>query len=92
MRIAKATLIRSWVWTTGLGLGVFAVLAFLDMRLKARHMHAASAELPDECAAERGVIARPSSFKEDVGGSASPLRRQSSSRRGSFPPSEPFMV
>ncbi len=35
MRIAKATLIRSWVWTTGLGLGVFAVLAFLDMRLKA---------------------------------------------------------
>ena len=64
----------------------------VDMRLKARHMHAASAELPDECAAERGVIARPSSFKEDVGGSASPLRRQSSSRRGSFPPSEPFMV
>ena len=64
----------------------------VDMRLKARHMHAAAAELPDACAAERGAIARPSSFKEDVGGSVSPLRRQSSSRRGSFPPSEPFMV
>jgi hypothetical protein len=35
MRIAKATLTRSWAWTSGLALGVFAVLAFLDYRLKA---------------------------------------------------------
>ena len=35
MRIAKATLVSRWYWSTGLALGVFAVLAVLDMRLKA---------------------------------------------------------
>ena len=35
MRIAKATLLSRWLWSTGLGVGVFAVLAFLDYRLKA---------------------------------------------------------
>ena len=58
----------------------------VDMRLKARHW----GELPD--AAERGSIVWPGSFKEDAGRAASPQRRQSSSRRGSFPPCEPFMV
>ena len=35
MRIAKATLIKSWGRASGLALGVFAMLAFLDYRLKA---------------------------------------------------------
>ena len=35
MRIAKATLTKSWAWSSGLAAGVFAVLAFLDYRLKA---------------------------------------------------------
>jgi hypothetical protein len=35
MRIAKATLVKSWIWSSGLAMGVFAVLAFLDYRLKA---------------------------------------------------------
>ena len=35
MRIAKATLFRIWVWTNGLGLAAFAVLAVLDLKLKA---------------------------------------------------------
>jgi len=35
MRIAKATLARRWTWTTLAGLAVFAVLASLDVRLKA---------------------------------------------------------
>jgi hypothetical protein len=35
MRIAKATLWSRWAWSSGLGLGVFAILALLDYRLKA---------------------------------------------------------
>src|ERR1700742_4128728 len=35
MRIAKATLTSRWAWSSGLAVGVFAVLAFLDYRLKA---------------------------------------------------------
>jgi hypothetical protein len=35
MRIAKATLLSRWAWSSGLALGVFAVLAALDYRLKA---------------------------------------------------------
>jgi hypothetical protein len=35
MRIAKATLWSRWAWSSGLGVGVFAILAFLDFRLKA---------------------------------------------------------
>jgi len=35
MRIAKATLVSRWIWATGLGLAVFAVLYWLDYRLKA---------------------------------------------------------
>jgi hypothetical protein len=35
MRIAKATLFSRWIWSCGLALGVFAVLAALDFRLKA---------------------------------------------------------
>jgi hypothetical protein len=35
MRIAKATLISRWAWATGLGALVFAVLTWLDYRLKA---------------------------------------------------------
>jgi hypothetical protein len=35
MRIAKATLMNRWGWSTGLALGVFAILAALDLRLKA---------------------------------------------------------
>jgi hypothetical protein len=34
MRIAKATLISRWAWSSGLAIGVFAILAFLDYRLK----------------------------------------------------------
>ena len=35
MRIAKATLMSRWGWSTGLGMAVFAILAALDLRLKA---------------------------------------------------------
>jgi hypothetical protein len=35
MRIAKATLMTRWAWSTGLAAGVFAILAALDLRLKA---------------------------------------------------------
>ena len=35
MRIAKATLTSRWAWATGLAALVFAVLAYLDYRLKA---------------------------------------------------------
>jgi hypothetical protein len=35
MRIAKATLIRVWAWSSGLAIGIFAVLTLLDYRLKA---------------------------------------------------------
>ncbi|HWC63244.1 MAG TPA: hypothetical protein VG501_06455, partial [Rhizomicrobium sp.] len=35
MRIAKATLVRVWVWSSGLAVAVFAVLTLLDYRLKA---------------------------------------------------------
>ncbi len=35
MRIAKATLSSRWAWSSGLALGVFAILALLDLRLKA---------------------------------------------------------
>jgi hypothetical protein len=35
MRIAKATLMSRWAWSTGLGVSVFAILAALDLRLKA---------------------------------------------------------
>jgi hypothetical protein len=35
MRIAKATLNRSWLWSSTLAVLVFAVLAWLDYRLKA---------------------------------------------------------
>jgi hypothetical protein len=35
MRISKAALMSRWAWSTGLGLGVFAVLFYLDLRLKA---------------------------------------------------------
>jgi hypothetical protein len=35
LRISKAALLRSWIWTTGLGLAVFVVLAALDLKLKA---------------------------------------------------------
>ena len=35
MRIAKATLWSRWAWSSGLGIGVFALLALLDTRLKA---------------------------------------------------------
>lgn len=34
MRISKAALMSRWAWSTGLGLIVFAVLFFLDLRLK----------------------------------------------------------
>ena len=34
MRIAKSTLWSRWAWSSGLALGVFAVLAALDYRLK----------------------------------------------------------
>jgi len=36
MRIAKATLNRNWLWSSGLAILAFAVLAMLDYRLKAR--------------------------------------------------------
>jgi hypothetical protein len=35
MRIAKATLIRVWAWSSGLAVGIFAILTLLDYRLKA---------------------------------------------------------
>jgi hypothetical protein len=35
LRISKAALLRSWIWTTGLGLAIFVVLAALDLKLKA---------------------------------------------------------
>jgi hypothetical protein len=35
MRIAKATLMTRWAWSTGLAIGVFAILSLLDLRLKA---------------------------------------------------------
>ncbi len=35
MRIAKATLMSRWAWSTGLAMAVFAILAALDLRLKA---------------------------------------------------------
>ena len=35
MRIAKATLMSRWGWSTGLAMAVFAILAALDLRLKA---------------------------------------------------------
>src|SRR5580704_13834189 len=35
MRIAKATLVRRWAWSSGLAAAVFAILAALDWRLKA---------------------------------------------------------
>ena len=35
MRIAKATLMSRWGWSTGLAMGVFAIMAALDWRLKA---------------------------------------------------------
>jgi hypothetical protein len=35
MRIAKASLMSRWGWSTGLALGVFAILSVLDLRLKA---------------------------------------------------------
>jgi hypothetical protein len=35
MRIAKATLWSRWAWSSGLAIGVFAILALLDYRLKA---------------------------------------------------------
>jgi hypothetical protein len=35
MRIAKASLSSRWAWSTGLALGVFAVLSLMDFRLKA---------------------------------------------------------
>jgi hypothetical protein len=35
MRIAKATLMTRWGWSTGLAIAVFAILAALDLRLKA---------------------------------------------------------
>ena len=34
MRIAKATLVSRWAWSSGLALAVFAILALLDLRLK----------------------------------------------------------
>ena len=34
MRIAKATLVSRWAWSSGLALAVFAVLAVLDLQLK----------------------------------------------------------
>lgn len=34
MRIAKATLMTRWGWSTGLAVSVFAILAVLDLRLK----------------------------------------------------------
>jgi hypothetical protein len=35
MRIAKATLMNRWGWSTGLAITVFAILMVLDLRLKA---------------------------------------------------------
>jgi hypothetical protein len=35
MRIAKAALWSRWIWSTGLAAGIFAILALLDLRLKA---------------------------------------------------------
>ncbi len=35
MRISKATLLRIWTWSTGLGLAALAVLALLDLKLRA---------------------------------------------------------
>ena len=35
MRIAKATLTKAWIWSSGLAVAVFAVLTLLDYRLKA---------------------------------------------------------
>ena len=32
MRISKAALMSCWAWSTGLGLGVCAVLFYLDLR------------------------------------------------------------
>jgi hypothetical protein len=34
MRISRKTLTRRWLWASFLGLGVFAILAMLDLRLK----------------------------------------------------------
>ena len=36
MRIAKATLNRNWLWSSGSAILVFAILAMLDYRLRAR--------------------------------------------------------
>lgn len=36
MRITKATLNRNWLWSSGLAILAFAILAMLDYRLKAR--------------------------------------------------------
>src|SRR5262249_41775801 len=36
MRIAKATLNRSWLWSSGLAAGAFAILWLLDYRLKTK--------------------------------------------------------
>ena len=35
MRIAKATLMTRWGWSTALAVGAFAILSVLDLRLKA---------------------------------------------------------
>jgi hypothetical protein len=35
LRISKAALLRIWIWSTGLALGVFMVLAVLDAKLRA---------------------------------------------------------
>jgi hypothetical protein len=34
LRISKAALLRIWIWSTGLGLAVFLVLAVLDIKLR----------------------------------------------------------
>src|SRR5580658_5003624 len=34
MRISKAALYRNWLWSSGLAILVFAILGFLDYRLK----------------------------------------------------------
>src|ERR1700679_3779704 len=36
MRIAKATLNRNWLWSSGLAILAFAILVLLDYRLEAR--------------------------------------------------------